>query len=90
MNVKDRQLSSLNVQVDLVSVVKVLTHDEYVINNAEGFNQGTRPDLSFATDRCIYCDVKEKCCTIICRDIAGLYDEIVVGASRGVSVCLSD
>jgi len=44
MNVKDRQLSSLNVQFDLFSVVKVLTHDEYATNNAEGFNQGARPD----------------------------------------------
>jgi len=34
-------------------------------------------------NRCIFCDVNVKCCTIICCDIAG--DETATGGSRSAT-----
>jgi len=68
MNAKDRKLRDLTVQIDLFSVAKLRSRDEAAINDA-GFNRGGRGflRLAFAMDRCIYCDVNIKCCTIICQ-----------------------
>ena len=71
LNAQGCQLWNLTVHIDLVSkrcIISVMRFRWWNSNQQCRIkSRGARPDLLFAMDRCIYCDVNVKFYTILCQ-----------------------